>query len=146
MSTYKRVLLKLSGESLGGPAGKGIDENWLAAYAEEVAEAVKNGLGQTVFLNGSHKFRPFFGHFLLQVTLNIDQAYQRFGFFIGYCITLGLVGSDHILNQNRRRVLIVFLGFTNHVCVNFFIADSFIGHIRITPCLYYIKDRYKKQG
>ena len=23
------------------PAGKGIDENWLAAYAEEVAEAVK---------------------------------------------------------------------------------------------------------
>ena len=46
MGTYKRVLLKLSGESLGGPAGKGIDENWLAAYAEEVAEAVKNGLGQ----------------------------------------------------------------------------------------------------
>ena len=40
MSTYKRVLLKLSGESLGGPAGKGIDENWLAAYAEEVAAAV----------------------------------------------------------------------------------------------------------
>ena len=39
MGTYKRVLLKLSGESLGGPAGKGIDENWLAAYAEEVAEA-----------------------------------------------------------------------------------------------------------
>ena len=30
MGAYKRVLLKLSGESLGGPAGKGIDENWLA--------------------------------------------------------------------------------------------------------------------
>ena len=44
MGTYKRVLLKLSGESLGGPAGKGIDENWLAAYAEEVAAAVRNGL------------------------------------------------------------------------------------------------------
>ena len=44
MSTYRRVLLKLSGESLGGPSGKGIDENWLAAYAEEVAAAVKNGL------------------------------------------------------------------------------------------------------
>ena len=38
MGIYKRVLLKLSGESLGGPAGKGIDENWLAAYAEEVAQ------------------------------------------------------------------------------------------------------------
>ena len=39
MGTYKRVLLKLSGESLGGPAGKGIDENWL----EEISlrEAMK---------------------------------------------------------------------------------------------------------
>ena len=44
MSTYKRVLLKLSGESLGGPAGKGIDENWLAAYAEEIAEAAGVGV------------------------------------------------------------------------------------------------------
>ena len=26
---YKRVLLKLSGESLGGPAGKGLDTAWL---------------------------------------------------------------------------------------------------------------------
>ena len=40
MGAYRRVLLKLSGESLGGPAGKGIDENWLAAYAEEVAAAL----------------------------------------------------------------------------------------------------------
>lgn len=37
-SMYKRVLLKLSGESLGGPQGKGIDEQWLARYAEEVSE------------------------------------------------------------------------------------------------------------
>lgn len=40
---YRRVLLKLSGESLGGPEGKGIDENVLSAYAEEIAAAVKAG-------------------------------------------------------------------------------------------------------
>ena len=41
---YKRVLLKLSGESLGGPEGKGISEEWLARYAGEIAEAVHGGL------------------------------------------------------------------------------------------------------
>ena len=46
---YRRVLLKLSGESLGGPQGKGIDENCLNAYAKEIAAvqehtiAVKGG-------------------------------------------------------------------------------------------------------
>ena len=61
MSTYKRVLLKLSGESLGGPAGKGIDENWLAAYAEEVAQAVKNGLQVAIVIGGGNIFRGLQG-------------------------------------------------------------------------------------
>ena len=61
MGTYKRVLLKLSGESLGGPAGKGIDENWLAAYAEEVAEAVKNGLQVSIVIGGGNIFRGLQG-------------------------------------------------------------------------------------
>ena len=61
MSTYRRVLLKLSGESLGGPAGKGIDEKWLAAYAEEVAEAVKNGLQVAIVIGGGNIFRGLQG-------------------------------------------------------------------------------------
>ena len=61
MGTYRRVLLKLSGESLGGPAGKGIDENWLAAYAEEVAEAVKNGLQVAIVIGGGNIFRGLSG-------------------------------------------------------------------------------------
>ena len=48
---YKRVLLKLSGESLGGPAGKGLDTDSLRAYAEEIAEAAKAGL-QIAIVNG----------------------------------------------------------------------------------------------
>lgn len=36
---YKRILLKLSGESLGGHDGRGIDESMLGRYAAEVAAA-----------------------------------------------------------------------------------------------------------
>ena len=49
---YKRVLLKLSGESLGGPAGKGIDEKWLERYAVEIADAVKAGLQVGIVIGG----------------------------------------------------------------------------------------------
>ena len=51
---YKRVLLKLSGESLGGPAGKGLDTQWLEKYAKEVASAAKAGL-QIAIVNGVGK-------------------------------------------------------------------------------------------
>jgi uridylate kinase len=61
MGAYNRVLLKLSGESLGGPAGKGIDENWLAAYAEEVAQAVRNGLQVAIVIGGGNIFRGLQG-------------------------------------------------------------------------------------
>jgi uridylate kinase len=61
MGAYRRVLLKLSGESLGGPAGKGIDEHWLAAYAEEVAAAVKNGLQVAIVIGGGNIFRGLQG-------------------------------------------------------------------------------------
>ena len=35
---YKRVLLKLSGESLGGPDGQGIDEDMFEKYASEIKQ------------------------------------------------------------------------------------------------------------
>ena len=38
MGQYRRVLLKLSGESLGGPSGKGISEDVLAAYASSAGK------------------------------------------------------------------------------------------------------------
>ena len=54
---YKRVLLKLSGESLGGPAGKGLDTDSLRAYAEEIAEAAKAGLQIAIVNGGGNIFR-----------------------------------------------------------------------------------------
>ncbi|MDE7127584.1 MAG: UMP kinase, partial [Bacteroidales bacterium] len=58
---YKRVLLKLSGESLGGPAGKGISEEWLARYAGELADAVRSGLQVAIVIGGGNIFRGLSG-------------------------------------------------------------------------------------
>lgn len=58
---YRRVLLKLSGESLGGPEGKGIKEELLARYAAEVAAAVKAGLQVAIVIGGGNIFRGLSG-------------------------------------------------------------------------------------
>ncbi len=56
-----RVLLKLSGESLGGPAGKGIDSVSLVEYATEIAEAVKAGHQIAIVNGGGNIFRGLQG-------------------------------------------------------------------------------------
>lgn len=58
---YKRVLLKLSGESLGGPAGKGFDTEALSRMAREVAEAAKAGLQVAIVNGGGNLFRGMQG-------------------------------------------------------------------------------------
>ena len=58
---YNRVLLKLSGESLGGPEGKGIDEKSLARYAAEIVEAVKAGHQIAIVNGGGNIFRGLQG-------------------------------------------------------------------------------------
>lgn len=58
---YKRVLLKLSGESLGGPEGKGIDEKSLNTYAQEIAAAAEAGLQICIVNGGGNIFRGLQG-------------------------------------------------------------------------------------
>ena len=58
---YKIVLLKLSCESLGGPQGKGIDENSLNTYAKEIADAAKAGLQIAIVNGGGNIFRGLQG-------------------------------------------------------------------------------------
>ncbi|MBP5397306.1 MAG: UMP kinase [Bacteroidales bacterium] len=58
---YKRVLLKLSGESLGGPQGKGISEEVLSAYAKEIASAARGGLQIAIVIGGGNIFRGLQG-------------------------------------------------------------------------------------
>lgn len=58
---YKRVLLKLSGESLGGPLGKGIDETALSRAAVEVAAATRKGMQIAIVNGGGNIFRGLQG-------------------------------------------------------------------------------------
>ena len=58
---YKRVLLKLSGESLGGPAGKGLDEASLSKFAKEIATAVRAGYQIAIVNGGGNIFRGIQG-------------------------------------------------------------------------------------
>ena len=58
---YKRVLLKLSGESLGGPSGKGLDESRIAAYADQIVKAVLSGHQVAVVNGGGNIFRGLQG-------------------------------------------------------------------------------------
>lgn len=58
---YKRVLLKLSGESLGGPQGRGLDEQMLAQYAEEIVKICKKGVEVAIVIGGGNIFRGLSG-------------------------------------------------------------------------------------
>ena len=58
---YKRVLLKLSGESLMGNGTSGIDPERLNDYAEEIAQASKQGLQIAIVIGGGNIFRGMQG-------------------------------------------------------------------------------------
>jgi len=55
--TYKRVLLKLSGESLMGPRGFGIDSSRLQHYAAEIQSLVGLGVEVAVVIGGGNIYR-----------------------------------------------------------------------------------------
>jgi uridylate kinase len=62
MSQYKRVLLKLSGESLQGHQGYGIDPEKLTAYATEIKEVVDaTGTQIAIVIGGGNIFRGLTG-------------------------------------------------------------------------------------
>ncbi|MDE7357178.1 MAG: UMP kinase [Bacteroidales bacterium] len=58
---YKRILLKLSGESLMGSQAYGIDPARLAEYAEQIAAVVKEGCQVGIVIGGGNIFRGLQG-------------------------------------------------------------------------------------
>ena len=57
MAKYKRILLKLSGESLMGEKQYGIDEKRLAEYAEQIKEIHEQGVQIGIVIGGGNIFR-----------------------------------------------------------------------------------------
>ncbi len=54
---YKRILLKLSGESLMGGKQFGIDANMVMQYAEEIKQMVDSGIEVAIVIGGGNIFR-----------------------------------------------------------------------------------------
>jgi len=54
---YKRILLKLSGESLMGEKQFGIDHNRLHQYAEEIKQVSSKGVQVAIVIGGGNIFR-----------------------------------------------------------------------------------------
>jgi uridylate kinase len=61
MVKYKRILLKLSGESLMGPQKYGIDETRLSEYAEQISEITKMDVQTGIVIGGGNIFRGLSG-------------------------------------------------------------------------------------
>jgi uridylate kinase len=57
MARFQRILLKLSGEILAGPAGHGIDEEVMAALADEVRDVHALGVQVGIVTGGGNIFR-----------------------------------------------------------------------------------------
>lgn len=58
---YKRILLKLSGESLMGSQGYGIDPARLASYASQIRQAAREGVEIGIVIGGGNIFRGLSG-------------------------------------------------------------------------------------
>ena len=61
MAKFKRILLKLSGESLMGEQGYGIDVKRLNEYAEQIKEALSMGVQIGIVIGGGNIFRGLSG-------------------------------------------------------------------------------------
>ena len=58
---YKRVLLKLSGESLAGAKGTGIDTERLGQYAQQIKQIASEGVEVAIVIGGGNIFRGLSG-------------------------------------------------------------------------------------
>ena len=58
---FKRILLKLSGESLDGESKQGIDTQRLAEYAEQVKAIAQKGIQVGIVIGGGNIFRGLSG-------------------------------------------------------------------------------------
>ncbi len=61
MPKYKRILIKLSGEALGGQSGMGIDPDALANMAHQIREVREMGVEVVIVIGGGNIFRGIAG-------------------------------------------------------------------------------------
>jgi uridylate kinase len=96
MLTYKRILLKLSGEALSGKKGYGIDEEILTGYTGQIIEIHKIGVEIGIVIGGGNIFRGLSG---------ANKGYDRIkGDYMGMLATVinGLAIQSALENSGVR--------------------------------------------
>lgn len=101
---YKRVLLKLSGESLMGEQQYGIDPKRLDDYTDEIAAAVRAGAQIAVVIGGGNIFRGLQG-----AAKGIDRVYgDNMGMLATVINSISLQSS--LRSKGVRTVLLSGIG------------------------------------
>jgi len=99
MIKYKRVLLKLSGESLQGDNQHGIDPEILNGYATQIKEVVELGVEVGVVIGGGNIFRGLKG---------VDNGFDRIkGDYMGMLAT--------VINSLALQSALESIGVQSHV-------------------------------
>ncbi len=96
MLAYKRILLKLSGESLSGNKGSGIDEETLSSYTRQIIEIHEMGVETGIVIGGGNIFRGLSG---------TNKGYDRIrGDYMGMLATVinGLAIQSSFENSGVR--------------------------------------------
>ena len=65
---YKRVLLKLSGEAIGGPEGKGVNAETLGKICDQIKNIVDLGVEVAIVVGGGNFWRGRYGHQMERTT------------------------------------------------------------------------------
>lgn len=65
---YKRVLLKLSGEAIGGETKKGVDAETLGKICDQVKRIVELGVQVSIVVGGGNFWRGRYGHQMERTT------------------------------------------------------------------------------
>lgn len=58
---YNRILLKLSGEAIGGADGVGLDEKTMEVFSRQIAAVVNSGVQVAIVIGGGNIFRGLAG-------------------------------------------------------------------------------------
>ena len=98
MAKYKRILLKLSGESLMGEKQYGIDESRLSEYASQIKEIADMGVQVGIVIGGGNIFRGLSG-----TTKGFDRVKgDQMGMLATVINSLGLSSALTAAGQKSR--------------------------------------------
>ena len=65
---YKRILLKLSGEALGGAEGRGVNADTLGKICDQIKNVVELGVEVAIVVGGGNFWRGKYGHQMERTT------------------------------------------------------------------------------